>query len=80
LTEQGYQPVSIKLRRNVPARITFLRKVVSTCATEIQIPEYGIRKPLPLDQPVVIEFTPTRSGEFIFSCGMGMLRGALVVR
>ena len=80
LTEHGYQPSSIRLRRGVPARVTFVRKVSGTCATEVVIPEYGVRRTLPLDEPVVVEFTPERSGEFTFSCGMGMLRGTLVVR
>jgi plastocyanin domain-containing protein len=27
-----------------------------------------------------MEFTPDRAGEFLFTCGMGMLRGTLVVQ
>lgn len=80
LTERGYEPASFKLRRGVPARVTFTRKVSATCATEVVLPEYGIKRALPLDEPVVVEFTPKKSGEFTFSCGMGMLRGSLVVR
>lgn len=62
LTEQGYQPSSVRLRRGVPARVTFVRKVSGTCATEVVIPEYGVRRALPLDEPVVVELTPERSG------------------
>jgi len=42
--------------------------------------DYGIRRTLPLDEPVVVEFTPEKSGEFTFNCGMGMLRGSLIVK
>jgi plastocyanin domain-containing protein len=28
---------------------------------------------------VVVEFTPQESGEFVFTCGMNMLRGKLVI-
>jgi plastocyanin domain-containing protein len=80
LTERGYEPASFKLRRGVPARVTFVRKVSAGCGTEIMLPEYGVRRPLPLDEPVVVEFTPQRSGEFTFSCGMGMLRGTVIVK
>jgi plastocyanin domain-containing protein len=80
LTERGYEPASIKLRRGVPARVTFMRKVSATCATEVVLPDYGIKRALPLDEAVVVEFTPEKAGEFTFSCGMGMLRGSLVVR
>lgn len=80
LTERGYEPVSFRLRRGVPARVTFARKVSATCGTEIMLPEYGIRRHLPLDEAVVVEFTPKKAGEFTFSCGMGMLRGTVVVK
>jgi plastocyanin domain-containing protein len=80
LTERGYEPASLRLRRGVPARVTFTRKVSATCATEVVFPDYGIRRALPLGEPVVIEFTPDKAGEFTFSCGMGMLRGSVIVK
>jgi plastocyanin domain-containing protein len=80
LTERGYEPASIRLRRGVPARVTFTRKVSSTCATEVVLPDYGIRRALPLNEPVAVEFTPKKSGEFTFSCGMGMIKGSLILR
>ena len=80
LTEKGYQPASLKLRRGIRAQVTFIRKVSPTCATQIVLPEYDIKRDLPLNEPIVIEFTPNKSGRFIFSCGMGMLHGLLVVQ
>src|SRR2546423_5420081 len=58
LTERGYEPARIRLRRGVPARVTFTRKVSATCGKEIVLPDYGIRRDLPLNEPVVVEFTP----------------------
>ncbi len=80
LTDNGYQPASLKLRRGVPARVTFVRRIEETCGTEIALPAYNIRRALPLNQPVVVEFTPDKAGEFNFTCGMGMLRGTVVVQ
>lgn len=80
LTDKGYQPRSLKLQRGVPARVTFIREIEETCDKEIAIPEYNIRRTLPLNEPVVVEFTPTKSDEFNFTCGMGMLRGTVIVR
>jgi plastocyanin domain-containing protein len=80
LTEKGYQPDSLKLRRGIPAQITFIRKVSATCATQVVIREYEINRDLPLNEPVSVAFTPNKSGTFTFSCGMGMLRGSLVVQ
>jgi RND family efflux transporter MFP subunit len=80
LSEQGYQPGNVRLRRGVPARVTFLRKVEATCGTELLIPDYQIKRDLPFNEPVVVEFTPNKRGESEFSCGMKMLRGKIVVR
>jgi membrane fusion protein, heavy metal efflux system len=80
LTEQGYQPASVRLRLGVPARLTFVRKVEATCGTELLIPDYEIKRDLPYDEPVVVEFTPKKRGQSEFSCGMKMLRGKIIVR
>ena len=80
LNEQGYQPASIKLRAGIPARLTFVRQVEATCGTEIVLADYGIKKDLPLREPVTVEFTPAKTGEFSFACGMNMLKGVLIVK
>jgi plastocyanin domain-containing protein len=80
LTEKGFEPTSLNLRRGVPAQLTFIRRVSATCGTEILIADYNIKRALPLNESVLLEFTPKKSGTFTFTCGMGMLRGALVVR
>jgi plastocyanin domain-containing protein len=46
----------------IPARVTFVREVEATCGTEIVLADYGIKKDLPLRQPVSVEFTPARTG------------------
>lgn len=80
INEQGYSRTSINIRRGVPTRITFLRQTDETCATEIVIPDYGIRRTLPLNVAVAVSFTPKKSGEAGFTCGMNMHRGKLIVR
>jgi plastocyanin domain-containing protein len=80
ITERGYEPYVVKIRRGVRTRITLVRTTDATCATEVVFPELGIRRELPLNQPVVITFTPSKKGEFTFTCGMKMMRGKLIVR
>jgi plastocyanin domain-containing protein len=79
ITEKGFEPGSLTLQRGVPARVTFTRKTDRTCATEVVLPAYGLRRPLPLNQAVEIDFVPTGTNS-TFVCGMGMLSGTLVVR
>jgi RND family efflux transporter MFP subunit len=80
VTENGYEPAKLTLRAGAPARLTFVRTTDKTCGTEVVFPLLNIRRALPLNEPVVIEFTPKSSGEIGFVCGMNMLRGTVVVQ
>ena len=80
ITKMGYEPGSFRLRRGVPARITFLRLTDETCATEVLFPDYGINRRLPLNQAVTVRLTPSRAGTFAFTCGMNMHRGKMIVQ
>ncbi len=80
ITENGYQPGSVNLRRGIPARITFLRTTDATCGKEIVIADYGIRRSLPLNQPVVVSFAPKKPGDVGFACGMNMMHGKMIVQ
>jgi len=44
------------------------------------LPDFKIRRFLPPLQKTAVEFTPEQAGEYEFTCGMGMLRGKLIVR
>src|SRR5882762_5654100 len=74
ITIKGYQPTRLKLRRGLRARVTFLRTTDTTCVKEIVLPDFGIRRTLPLNQPVVVSFTPKNKGTFTFVRGMNMMR------
>jgi cobalt-zinc-cadmium efflux system membrane fusion protein len=79
VSEQGYEPPKIVLRAGVLARLTFLRTTDKTCGTEVVFPSLSIKRVLPLNEPIVIEFTPTKAGDVAFACGMNMLHGTVVV-
>jgi RND family efflux transporter MFP subunit len=80
VTAGGFEPNTLTLRAGSATRITFTRTTNETCATEVVLPDYGIRKSLPLNQPVTVEFVAKREGAAGFVCGMNMLKGTLVVR
>jgi cobalt-zinc-cadmium efflux system membrane fusion protein len=80
LNEKGYQPGSLRLRPGIRARVTFIRKVEVTCGDSVILADFGIKRELPLNQPVTVEFIPAKPGEFKFSCGMDMLKGSLIVK
>ena len=80
VSEQGFEPARTALRAGTPARLTFVRTTDETCATEVVVPSLDVRRALPLNEPVVIEFIPGRAGEIGFVCGMDMLKGVVVVQ
>jgi plastocyanin len=77
--ERGFEPAKVTVRAGAPARITFLRTTDKTCGTEVVFPSLNIKRALPLNEPVTVEFTPARAGEIAFACGMNMLKGTVVV-
>ena len=78
--DTSFEPSRLTLRAGVPARLTFTRTSDKTCATSVVVPSLRVKKELPLNQPVTIEFTPGQAGEIAFACGMNMLHGTLIVR
>ncbi|HKY21165.1 MAG TPA: efflux RND transporter periplasmic adaptor subunit [Vicinamibacterales bacterium] len=80
VSEQGYEPAKVTLRAGTRARITFVRTTEKTCGTEVVLPSLNIKRALPLNEPVVIEFTPAKSGDIAFACGMNMLHGTVIVQ
>lgn len=79
VTEKGFEPPSVTVKRGIAARLTFVRRTDNTCATAVTVPGYGITRELPLNTPVVIEFEPKES-EVKFTCGMSMFAGRIVVQ
>lgn len=79
VTEDGFTPDHVKVKKGAPIDLVITRKTAKTCATVIDIAAYGIKRELPLNEAVTINFTPTKTGEIKYSCGMGMLGGVLSV-
>jgi len=75
----GYKPDLIVAKKGMPLKLVFDRRETNPCSDEIVLPEFAIRRPLPPNAKTVIEVTPTREGDFPFSCGMNMLHGKIKV-
>ena len=77
--EGGYEPSTIRVERGKPVRISFDRTESSNCSEEVVFPDFEVRRYLPSHEKTTVEITPEKTGEFEFTCGMGMLRGRLIV-
>ncbi len=76
----GYDPSRIVVQAGKPVRLKFERKDPSSCLEQVVIPDFHIAADLPLNQVTTVEFTPETTGEYVFTCGMNMFRGAIAVQ
>jgi plastocyanin domain-containing protein len=79
VTDDGFEPSKVKVKKGEKVRFVVTRKTDRTCAKEIVIKDHGINAPLPLDKAVAVEFTPTKSGEIRYACGMDHISGVVFV-
>lgn len=79
VSSDGYEPSSIAAVKGQPVRLAFYRSDAKNCGGEVVFAKLNIKKQLPVGETVMVEFTPTESGEFAFACGMDMFRGKLIV-
>jgi hypothetical protein len=79
VTDDGFVPSKVKAKKGEKVRLVVTRKTDSTCAKEIVVKDHGINQPLPLGKAVTVEFTPTKSGEIRFACGMDHISGVVFI-
>jgi plastocyanin domain-containing protein len=79
VTVEGFVPAQVKVKAGQPVKLVVTRKTDRTCATEIVIKDFGINKPLPLNQPIEITFTPSKAGKLRYACAMDMIAGVIMV-
>jgi RND family efflux transporter MFP subunit len=80
VTAEGFVPARIELAAGQASQLRFTRRTDQTCATEVVIPALGVRRALPLNQPVTIDLPPGPAREIAFSCGLNMVKGTIVVK
>lgn len=75
----GYSPDVIVVQAGKPLRLNFQRQETALCSEQLLFPDFNRQATLTPFKTVPLEFTPDKPGEYGFQCGMGMLRGKLIV-
>lgn len=75
----GFTPLNVEVKKGETVTLRFTRTSDQTCAKKVVFPGLGITKDLPLDKSVDIKVPTTKTGTLAFQCGMGMLKGSVVV-
>ena len=75
----GYEPEKVVVSAGQTLRLSFRREDRLACTEQVVFPAFGKSATLPRGEEVAVELHPEEPGEYEFTCGMGMLRGTLVV-
>ncbi len=78
--EAGFHPKTITIEKGKTTRFNLIRMDPSASFEEIVIPDFKIRRHLPLNHKVGFEITPHHAGEFTFSSATGDHQGKIIVK
>ena len=77
--KNGFSPASIEVEAGHKLNLVFNRVDKNNCGNVVVFPKLKIRKNLLVGKDVIVSLTPTEAGNITFTCGMGMMKGSLVV-
>lgn len=81
VTDAGYVPDQVEVWAGKPVTMLFKQESKNFCNRQVQIPAFHVLPvTLPFGEETAIRFTPDQSGTFLFTCGMKMTQGTLMVK
>ncbi len=75
----GYSPDLLVFEAGKPIKLTFYREETAACSEEVIFPDFNKKATLTPFKNITVELNIDKPGEYSFHCGMGMLRGKLIV-
>jgi plastocyanin domain-containing protein len=79
LNSGRYSPIIVQKGIPVKWTISASQSDLNGCNEKINIPEYGIENKQLVSGDNIIEFTPDKSGNYIYTCWMGMISSNIKV-
>jgi plastocyanin domain-containing protein len=79
VTENGFVPNAVTIRKGDAAVLVITRRTTKTCATEAVFAETGQKYDLPLNQAVRVDLTGVSPGTVHYACGMDMEKGTVKI-
>lgn len=78
--KNGFSPSTIQVEEGHKLNLVFRRADKNNCGSEVVFPKLNIRKTLPVGKNVIVSLNPSQAGEISFTCGMGMMKGKILVQ
>lgn len=79
VTPTGYTPNVIRVKKGVPVQLEIENPLENSCLSTFMIPDFNINHVNLKKGTTNLSFTPDKTGEYTFSCGMQMYKGTIVV-
>ena len=79
VNKNGFSPSTIEVEKGYPLTLVFRRATKEGCGNKVVFPSLNISRNLPVGKNVTVKFTPDKTGDISFTCGMGMMKGSIVV-
>lgn len=81
VSKNGFTPAEITFDSSKYSKLAFLRTDSENCGNEVVFSDLNIRKQLPVGEVVLVDLPDDFKGKTLnFACGMGMLKGTLIVQ
>ena len=79
VTEKGFEPSEIKVKKGIKTDLVLTRTTDNTCATKVHFAGDGKLIDLPLNTPVHLPVPSKKEGTLKFGCSMKMMVSASVI-
>jgi len=80
ITDEGPRPAELVAGRSEKVELVVTRRTERMCRSDLLVPDYDLRVPLPLGQPVAITLLTHARGSIRLLCPIEDAVGALLVR
>jgi heme/copper-type cytochrome/quinol oxidase subunit 2 len=79
VTPTGYTPNVIKVKKGVPVELNITNPGDNSCFSTFMMPDFDLNNVNLKAGTTKLTFTPDKEGKYIFSCGMNMFKGTIIV-
>jgi heme/copper-type cytochrome/quinol oxidase subunit 2 len=79
VTPTGYTPNVIRVKKGVPVELEIDNPLENSCLSTFTMPDFNINNVNLKVGTTNLSFTPDKTGEYTFSCGMQMFKGTIIV-
>lgn len=79
VTPTGYSPNVIKVKKGVPVELNITNPGDNSCFSTFMMPDFNLDNVNLKAGTTNLTFTPDKSGEYTFTCGMNMFKGTVIV-